>query len=213
MPSRDIDTTVRVPKLPQTGNFAYGSIFYSQAGKLLSNTLYFELSGPPPSGFNPDTAAGAFFGQYKTELANCMSNAAELFGARLCVHGGAVAFAGVHVEGVAGTGSTPPLPDEVAVVVRRTSGVPGRQGRGRLYVRCVPQGFVTASRVNSTGAGVFATLITKLLTTFVDQTLTYTPAHFVRKPVPPAVLGSFTPITGMAMDGNVGTSRRSRPRF
>jgi len=207
------DLVTRIPKLPQTGVFAYANFFTEGTGKQLSNTLYWQGSAPPSSGYNPSTFAQSIYTALVTKWAACLSNVFYCNGVRVFVHNGPSESTGIYLLSTPGSVAVAALPDEVAAVVQRQTPVAGRSGRGRIFVRGLPNTFVTESRLNSTGVAALSTLITGLQATITDQSIIWTPAHFIRKPVSPAVLGYFEPIGAWVLDGNVGTSRRSRPRF
>jgi hypothetical protein len=63
------------------------------------------------------------------------------------------------------TGSVPnlPLPEEVAVVIQRRTGTPGRSRRGRVYLPFVPAQHVTGSTLNTGGVSAYQAVATMMV--------------------------------------------------
>jgi len=207
------DVITRVPKLPTSGIYAYSDIIFATLNRYLSCTFYWQRSAAPGAGYNSDTFASAIMSHWNPIWPVVLSNQVSLFACLVHVHDGALEFSGSNYGTAAGAISAPPLPDEVAVVVSRVSAIAGKSGRGRVYIRGIANTLITGDRLNATGITAFNTFVGGLNTTVSDGTITWTPAHFVRKPISPATVGAMEPVSYWKLNAVVGTSRRSRSRF
>lgn len=76
---------------------------------------------------------------------------------------------------IAGGAAGDMFPEEVAVVIQRRTGKPGRNKRGRIFLPFVPEEFAVDSTLTATAVGLYKTLATALKTPFVSGGITLSP--------------------------------------
>jgi hypothetical protein len=205
----DIDIPGRHPHLPDTGDYAYGSIFFSSGGKLLSISTDWTASGPAPSTFDPIAAATALVTPLIIPLQAVFTPTTELLQFRVSFRNDLMQWSGVHsLQGNPGSVSaTEPLPDNTNAVLRKLTSHPGPTGRGRIRLPSIPETFVNGNYLTSGGIAAYTALYTIWKTPVTDQTVTYKAAVFSRKD------RAFYEIGNMQVDARVYTDRRRTSRI
>jgi len=116
-----------------------------------------------------------------------------------------------NIRNVQGTGNWQALPQNCAALVKKTTAVAGRRGKGRMYV---PMAVLDESEVDSRGviaAGSVTAIQTKLNTLYAAVVAAVNPV-LLHTYEPPAAAPVFTPITGFSLDTRIATRRlRLRP--
>lgn len=103
---------------------------------------------------------------------------------------------------VAGTNAGPALPQNVAMLIRKTSAIAGRRGRGRMYLPPMVLGEDSISPVGVIGSAQMAVIQPKI-TAWLDSE---SPKVILHSDVPAPMAP--TPITSFILDSMVATQRR-----
>jgi hypothetical protein len=198
----------RVPHLPSSGVYAYQNVFIQGTGKLLSCKLWWVGSAPPGSGYDPRSANDALYAGYKTALQNCISNQCNLPATQLSVRNAMFEYSDIHYRTDAGMISSPNLPDDMCVILRRQSDQAGPSGRGRIRMPGVPESFVNGNYLSGSTANTnMAALTTALFAPVANQGITWSSALFSSH------LGAMHTLIAWHFDDLIYTSRRRRPRL
>lgn len=189
------------------GIWAKTTMYFNSDQKEYSNDFWWSLSAATViTDMEADAAA---------IVASLVASYEPILSAEWTIRGGYTEFSdGATTIGVdtyrqdAGGVSSPPMPEDVAVIVQKFSSIPGRQGRGRLFIAGIPQTFCDGSYLNAApGQSLTTAFITAIGANVMGSSNTYTPAHFSRNAavMQPVVFWDFAVL--------LGTRRRRRGPF
>lgn len=132
----------------------------SGGGVQFSNRLYFDCTAGTPSVTSISGIAIAMSEKYLPLWTACLTGGWEVFGirARFIGSGIDVEHTVSPVDGEGTVTSTEPLPETDAVVVRRKTGLQGRDKRGRIFITGVPETFQSEGRLSAAGDSAYAAL-------------------------------------------------------
>lgn len=110
---------------------------------------------------------------------------------------------------VIGGVAQPAVPQNTAYLLRKTSAMSGRSGKGRMYLPGVTEGSVDAT---GTLLAITVSAINDLCETYLNliasDVETPAPMYILHDPTTTGFLYSPTPVTGLSCDGRVATQRR-----
>lgn len=127
-------------------------------GKEHRFALYYTAEGgsTAPTASTIQSIANDFKTAFSTALPPCFTTAHAFSGVDAVYTGGGVQVdARSNIAESAGTVSGDVMPEEVAVLIQRRTGLQGRQRRGRVFIPCVPDSFVTGSALTSAALLVY----------------------------------------------------------
>ncbi len=146
----------------------YGQVIHSMSltndPEPLAVTYGVQFDGQAPT--DPAQTAQNLHAAFTTELFDiCHSSyRAEQTELRFVVAEFADPQIAVHVEGIQGTGSANPLPQNCAVLFHKRSATTGRRNRGRLFLPGMSEGAVDpAGRINGGEVAAFTALAANFL--------------------------------------------------
>lgn len=114
--------------------------------------LFYVLgSGTAPDFDTIQTVANDFKTAFAGAMPGVLTTGHDFFGVEVVYTGGGAQIDAVsNTAASTGTVSGDTMPEEVAVLIQRRTGLQGRSKRGRVFVPCVPDSFVTGSTLTST---------------------------------------------------------------
>jgi len=125
------------------------------------NTLHLLPDDVPGTPFQTsaqqlaDAADAAWRGDFRAVI----PSEGNYYGTHVALHiAGVVYDAASTAASQAGLSSGDQLPDYAAVVIRKRSDHPGKTGRGRWFIGCVPEGLTNTNTLTTGGAGNYADL-------------------------------------------------------
>lgn len=175
--------------------------------------LYYELGAAPAGDLQVFTQsfANAIHDEFEAALQAILTDEAEFAGVQLTVNVGGVAYSASSNNGaVAGTiNTTDELPNNVAVVIQKRTAQPGKSGRGRFYIGCVPESFVDSNAVDPAAQALYNTFAEHVNATIVVSGISCAPRHHSKK------LNALYPIVQLKVVRYVGRrdKRSFRPIF
>jgi hypothetical protein len=180
--------------------------------KEFSNDYWYSVTAGTFDPSNDGVTAGAAF---ITLISNAhvavLSVEWNLRGVNVELSDGALAIGTPVYSANPGVVSGPPIPGDVAAIVRKETTTPGKVGRGRWYFAGVPQAFNDGSYLTGGGYAAYQTFAVKLKTalnfTGVLGAVTLSPAHFSRK------TRLLYPIHNDPVVSLLGTKRKRRGPF
>jgi hypothetical protein len=118
------------------------------------------------------------------------------------------------LTGAVGTAGATALPSTVAAVLTRYTGLKGQHGRGRLYMPCVPNTFVTPAvdpnSLNGAAVTAYDALQAAMIVALTDGVTPHR-AVVVTRALKPATVPSFAAaISSVVLETTLGTVRRRR---
>lgn len=99
------------------------------------------------------------------------------------------------------------MPDYVAAVIQKRTATPGKSGRGRWYVGCVPEAFNNTGVLEPTGVSAYEGFMNNLVADVVVGGGTWRSGHLSRQ------MEICVPIVGAAVVHQFGTRRKRRLRL
>lgn len=190
------------------GTWVLTTLFGFLDQKEWSNDFWWTISaGTPPSNWDEHAAAGAFHSAIATPLLVLLGRQAGVIGTRMYYNDGTGTLGVDWYQKQFSVSSTGCLPEDVAVVVQKTTNNHTKGGRGRWYFAGADETNQSASYLTPTGITAWQALATALKTAVVDQGITYSPAHFSPK------LSNIFPITNTPLVALLATRRRRRFQF
>lgn len=190
------------------GVWALATLFSRLDQKEMSNEFWFKLSAAPVlATWNGVLAADGLFTYLTNPLQNLTPTQIKFVGVNLLVNDGTgtIGFQGYGTVG--GTVSGGYLPEDVSVIVQKDTASFMKGETGRWYFSGVPDAYANGSYLSVLGETTWLAQAPSLLSTFVDQTITYTPAHFSPKN------NTLNAIVAIGAVPLLGTRRRRRFRF
>lgn len=195
---------------PSAGQWILVELYQTGYDKLLSNLFWFLADGVTfdPT-FDYTGSADTLLAHAANALAPSMPATQSFLGGNVLFNDGTGSY-GVdryHVTpGTAASGS--PMPEDVAVVVQKSTNFFGPTKRGRWYFSGVSSLFINGNYLNNGGVTLFTTISATLSNNVaIGSDVDVTPAVFSPKN------SDLTAITNCSPVNLLGTSRRRRPRF
>lgn len=193
------------------GDHVLATIRYGVANRPLQlNVLWYTLSGAVGGGTAQDdaqTVADALRDAFDDPMNAVTTEETDLIGVHV-----AYTISGSTYIAVAPflneTGSIPEdtLPEYCATVIQKRTASPGKSGRGRWYIGCVPETFADNSELTDAAIAAYAALKTQLVT---GQTAG---GCSLQACLHSAKLNTLTGITLANIVSFLGTERRRRVR-
>lgn len=191
-----------------TGLWALLTLYSRLDQKEMSNEFWFIPSQAPDlTTWSGNAAALAITTNVQTALYNQASIKQTYVGGNLLFNDGTGTLGFDSYVTSTGQISGTYLPEDCSVLVQKDteSFRPGENGR--WYFSGVPDTFATGSYLNGVGIPAWATALPQLMTSFVDQAITYQPAHWSPSN------NTLKPIISVQTVGLLATRRRRRFRF
>jgi len=191
--------------------YVVATMRYGVPGRPLQlNVLWYTCTGTstaPDPQTEANDIAEAIQAMISPNLADCVTTETTCIGVEATVNTGGSAFVGVSAfTDLAGTVVGDTLPEYCAVVVQKRTAAPGRSGRGRWFLGCVPESFADNSSVEDTAKSAYTTMLNPMSAPLTVDGLTLTPQ------LHSALNDSLTPIVVLHIDDQLGTQRRRRVR-
>jgi len=128
-------------------------------------------------------------------------------GATVNLHHNGVTFVGKDTTGAGpGTVTGDSLPDYAAAIIQKRTNQPGKEGRGRWYIGCVPEGVTDTGQLTPTGLTNLGVLEDALGSQQNLSGVQWAPRHYSKKN------NALYPIVAMNSLRVLGTQRRRRLR-
>jgi len=193
--------------MPLPTNFVVATLRYGSGGNPAQlNVLWYDLTGTvgePTPDDDANMIATAIASHFNDELSAVMTTETDLRGVvATCDFAGSVFTAGQPFTALAGdiTGDT--LPEFCAVVIQKRTAQPGRAGRGRWYIGCVPESFTDNGETTLSADAAYDALKTKLISPVTAGGATLTPVLYSKS------INTTFPLTSAKVNSALGTERR-----
>lgn len=125
--------------------------------------FYRQNNGDALDAANVQTAANDFKTAYATAIPAVITSSHTLHRVELVQTSGVNQIDAVsNSAAVAGSVSGDVMPEEVAVLIQRRTGLVGRNKRGRVFIPCVPDSFVTGSGLTSGALTAYTAVATMI---------------------------------------------------
>lgn len=166
-------------------------------------TLYYATAGGYSGSLNGIERALAVLDQFSTQVvpkfADCLTTECSVSGVICELHSPEGVFTQGLYTDVSGTVGGDTCPSYTAVVIQRRTNVPGKSGRGRIYVPCVPEASTDDSYLSDLTKHQ-ALIVALMINMDVEET-TFVPQHYSPR------LDSMTPVAFWVLDSVLGTMR------
>lgn len=195
--------------MPFPDPLATVALYYNsdEGGPFVMVLHFFQVSVFGAGQTQADELAAAVDAQVGTNLQQCISADCEYVKTVVSLNNGGVVYVAENANtagngGVAGTS----LPDTVAAVVQKRTDAPGKPGRGRWYIGCVPESFQDTGKLTLTAVGAYNALASSARADEATASGNWRSGHQSRKNV------TVVPITATHVAPFTGTLRRRRVR-
>jgi hypothetical protein len=177
--------------------------------KQWSNDMWYNLTGTPIDGSTDLVAiATAIYSGLTTTWAAAITTSEKILGVSLEMGDGTGnVWSTVFYSTTDGTGISSPMPEDVAVVVRKKTAIGTASGKGRWYFYGAGQGDVSGSYLAPAGVTDWQAFAVALKATVTAGAYTLKPSHFSKK------TNLFTEILDTPVVGLLGTRRRRRGKY
>jgi len=139
---------------------------------------------PAPAQTSTQALADAFDTAWRGDFRACIPSEAQYFGVHVAYHIGGVVYDAASVAAAqAGLVSGDQLPDYCSVVIRKRTGHPGKTGRGRWFIGCVPEGLTNTNQLTAGGEGDYDDLAAILFAPITVAGIAYAPQLYSRHDV------------------------------
>lgn len=190
-------------------NTIKAEMVYNHLGEICENVFYAQMAGEVTLGDLTDLA-GTLVNWFDTQLQPLVSDHTSLVNVK-CRD--MTTDSGLGIEfttdlPLTGTGGGP-LPGNVTLAVKWTSGLIGRNFRGRTYLIGLPSGAITTNQnaCNAASLAEFVDAFTELITDITDGDRTFVVASFYHA-LAPRVEAVLTPIIACTINSKLDSQRR-----
>lgn len=174
--------------------------------KIHGFNLYYVNGGTHPLSEEIQVIANNFKTAFNAAMPGILTTAHEFLGVEVVYTGGGVQLDAMSaVAATAGTVSGDVMPEETAALIQRRTGLQGRAKRGRVFLPCVPDSFVTGSALTGAALTAYTAVAEMMKNTVVTEVAD--PDWEPRQPSPST--NALLPITQTRVYSEV-VSRRDR---